>query len=117
MKKSVVLVFVMGIILVITILSLATFHLHIQQGYITENKIRRVRGFYAAWAGMVYALDQLRQGSNPAGTANLQIGDPTGTDPYPGYPVGGINPVIIVEDPDPDGVSDKKVSVTVSLYP
>ena len=60
MKKGVVLVVVMGVVLVICALALAAIHLMTQESRIAEHKIRRNRAFFAAQAGMVLALAQLR---------------------------------------------------------
>ena len=63
MKKGVVLVIVMGIMFFVLSLALVASYLMTQQARISEHKIRRTRTFFAARAGMVRALDELRNGA------------------------------------------------------
>jgi len=62
MRKGVILVVVIGIMLVIFTLALAALFLMTQQSRIAEHKIKRSKAFFAAQAGMVLALEQLRLG-------------------------------------------------------
>ncbi len=62
MKKSVILVVVMGVMLIVVSLSLVALHIMSQQGRITEHKIRRTRAFSAARAGRVDAFAKLITG-------------------------------------------------------
>ena len=93
MKKGVVLVIVMGIMFFVLTLALVASYLMTQQARISEHKIRRTRTFFAARAGMVKALEELRKdtcgGVSPcvSGTAYpFTIG--AGLD---GYPAAGIS--------------------------
>lgn len=70
-RRSIILVTVVGILVVIAILSLVAIYLMTQQAYITEHKIRRMRAFYAAQAGIVHILEQLRKGETPATTITV----------------------------------------------
>jgi len=63
MKKGVILVVVMGILIVLSILALVGLYLISQESRIAEHKIRRMKAFYAAQAGMVIALEELRRGN------------------------------------------------------
>ena len=87
MKKGVVLVVVIGVMLVIFTLALAALFLMTQESRIAEHKIKRTRAFFAAQAGMIFALDSLRNGANPSGTINIGAG-------ITGYPAAGL-PVLI----------------------
>jgi len=87
MRKGVVLVVVIGVTLVIFTLALAALLLMTQESRIAEHKIKRNRAFFAAQAGMVDALEDLRKGVSPAGTINIGSG-------ITGYPSTGL-PVVI----------------------
>ncbi len=83
-----VLVVVIGIVMVICILAVASIFLMTQESRLAEHKIKRSRVFFAAQSGMVVALELLRKGVvNPSRTIHIGAG-------VPGYPVAGI-PVII----------------------
>lgn len=55
----------MGVMLVMAVLVITVLYLMSNEGRITEHKIRRIRGFFAAQAGIVHALEQLRKGETP----------------------------------------------------
>jgi Tfp pilus assembly protein PilX len=83
-KKGVVLAIVIGILIVIFTLALVAIHLMTQEARVAEHKIRRMRAVFAARAGMVHALEMIRQGQNPNGTSiNIGAG-------VAGYPAGGL---------------------------
>ncbi len=86
-KKGVVLVVVIGVMLTIVFLCLAVLYVMSQQARIAEHKIRRLRAYYAAMAGVVYAFDQLRQGNDPSGTPAFRIGSGIRGYPFLGLPV------------------------------
>jgi hypothetical protein len=88
MKKAVILVIVLGVMLVISILAVVALNLMSQESRIAEHKIRRLRAFYAAEAGKVDALEQLRRGIvtiPPIGTIRT-LNLPTFGQGLPGYP-------------------------------
>ncbi len=97
MKKGVVLVVVIGVMLVIFTLALAALFLMTQESRIAEHKVRRTRAFFAAQAGMVHALESLRNGADPSGTLFIGGG-------ISGYPAAGV-PVDIVW-PAPPGAGN-----------
>ena len=68
-KKSVVLIVVIGVLVVVFTLALVALYLMTQEARIAEHKIRRTRGVFAARAGMVHALEQIRTGAYQASTA------------------------------------------------
>jgi len=74
MKKGMVLVVVIGIMLVILALALLATLVMTQEARVAEHKIRRIRAFFAAQAGVVYAIEKIREGTNPSGTPALYIG-------------------------------------------
>ena len=63
MKKGVVLVIVMGVMLVVFTLALVALFLMTQESRVAEHKIKRMRGYFAAKAGVVDAYEQLRVGA------------------------------------------------------
>jgi len=83
-KKGIVLVIVMGIVVIIAFLCLAAAYFLSQQARVAEHKIRRMRAYYAAMAGVVYAFDKARNGALPVGNSSVKVGNAT----Y-GYPPGG----------------------------
>jgi Tfp pilus assembly protein PilX len=83
-------VVIMGIMGVIFTLALVALYLMTQQSRIAEHKVRRMRGFFAAQAGTVHALEQLRNGVDPNGTS-VNIGAT-----LVGYPTAGLSVGIAV---------------------
>jgi len=73
MKKGIVLVVVMGVVMIMCVLAIVAVSLALQEAHQAEHKIARLRAFYAAQAGMIDGLDQLRLGTRPIPT----IGSPT----------------------------------------
>lgn len=61
MKKGVILVTVIGILIVVTFLALATISMMLQQARISEHKIKRMKAISAAETGMIYAMEKLRK--------------------------------------------------------
>ncbi|MDP2923243.1 MAG: hypothetical protein Q8O30_05925 [Candidatus Omnitrophota bacterium] len=93
-KKAVVLVVVLGVMVVLSVLAFVAVNLMTQESRIAEHKIRRICAFYAAQAGYVDAVEQLRRGSiaiPAAGAApfiySIQIGAGTAGYPAAGYTV------------------------------
>ncbi|MCK9574050.1 MAG: hypothetical protein M0R20_06630 [Candidatus Omnitrophica bacterium] len=62
MKKALVLVMVSGIMLVISILAVAALNLMTVESRTAEHKLRRIRAYFAAQAGIVDRLEALRRG-------------------------------------------------------
>lgn len=87
-KKGVVLVTVIGIMLVVFTLVLVSLHLMRQSATITEGKIRRIRAYYAAHAGLLLALEDLR---NTGNCSNIYSGIGNAIE---GYPSGGFSAVV-----------------------
>ena len=63
MKKGVILVTIIGILLVITFLALITISMMLQQARIAEHKVQRMKAVFAAKAGMIHTLEELRKGN------------------------------------------------------
>ncbi len=84
-RKGVVFITIGGISLVLTILIGVALFVMSQEGRIAEHKIRRMRMFFAAQAGVVDALERIRR-SQFGGNYSLDIG--AGLDYYPpaGHP-------------------------------
>jgi len=85
MKKGIILIVVIAIAIVLTTLSLVSLSLMTQQGRVADHKIRRMRGFYAAQAGLVSALEELRR-AGAINTNPVTIGAGV-----VGYPAGGLS--------------------------
>jgi len=110
-KKGIVLVIVMGIVVIIAFLCLATAYLLSQQARIAEHKIRRMRAYYAAMAGVVYAFDKARNGALPVGSSSVKVGNGI----Y-GYPPGGFTVNINrTSNAGPENTDEIDVSVDYSL--
>ncbi|RKY46304.1 MAG: hypothetical protein DRP81_01075 [Candidatus Omnitrophota bacterium] len=106
MSRGIVLITVIITVVVLVILALVTVHIMIQQAYIAEHKIKRLRAFFIAKAGLVHALERLRNGDDPSvisnedldidndGTsdADIQIGPPINN---PGSPLNGTRPISV----------------------
>lgn len=101
-----ILVIVMGIIVVISTLALASLYFTTQQSRITEHKIKRIRAQAAAQAGIVHALEALRRSDDNDPdidaiidsmpkvnnyTVDLGIGDFIDDNAYP--PINGTRPI------------------------
>lgn len=65
MKKAVALVIVWGITIIIALLAMGAIYLMGNQAFVAEHKIRRIRAYYTAKAGIIHALEELRKGHNP----------------------------------------------------
>ncbi|MCP4653291.1 MAG: hypothetical protein GY858_07930 [Candidatus Omnitrophica bacterium] len=63
-----VLITVLGVLLVVSTLVVAALSLMTQESRIAEHKIKRLRAFFAAQAGMVHNLETLRRSDT---TSNL----------------------------------------------
>jgi Tfp pilus assembly protein PilX len=71
-KKGAALLFVLGTLLIVTILANVIMGIMLSQSRITHHEISRIRAYYAASALMNYTLDMLRVGTwtaNPLGGA------------------------------------------------
>jgi len=112
-------VIVLGVMLVLLALAAAALYLMTSQSRIAEGKVKRMRAYYAAQAGMVYALEEawnnttvwvpnIAANTSFSVTPALAIG--AGID---GYPAGGYNPAISVT-PGAGIDNTSLVSITVS---
>ena len=63
MKRGVILITIIGILLVITFLALITISMMLQQARIAEHKVQRMKAVFAAKAGMIHILEELRKGN------------------------------------------------------
>ncbi|MBU1113324.1 MAG: hypothetical protein KKH93_05565 [Candidatus Omnitrophica bacterium] len=83
MKKAMTMVLTMGIIIVISTLALASLYFTTQESRIAEHKVKRIQAQAAAQAGIIYALERLRKGDDPADITALSVGDAADQ----GYPI------------------------------
>ena len=66
MKKAVVFIVVWGIIIMVSLLSIAAINLMGNQARVAQHTSNRIEAYYTAKAGMYKALDMLRQGNTNA---------------------------------------------------
>ena len=105
MKKGVVLLVVLGTMLIILGIALVALYLMRQQSRLVEDKVRRIRAFYSAQAGIVHTLDRLRR----EGTYNstVVIGNN-----LTGYPPGGfVVNITTIDNLGPENTSIINASV------
>ncbi|MCM8831103.1 MAG: hypothetical protein NC918_02790 [Candidatus Omnitrophica bacterium] len=77
MKKSVVLIIVIGVTIILSILALVAIYVMTNESRIAEHKIKRIRAIFAARAGLVYALERLRrEGTTQDVIDNINNNDP-----------------------------------------
>lgn len=89
MRKGVVLIVVIGVMLVVFSLALGALYFIAHEARIAEYKIKRSKAFFAAQAGVVLALEQLRKGvwsGTPAGKDHC-LNDDVDNDCPPGRTV------------------------------
>jgi Tfp pilus assembly protein PilX len=112
-KKGVVLAIVIGVLVVIFTLALVAMYVMTQEARIAERKIRRMRGTFAARAGMVHALEEIRLGRGAAlNGSTIQIG--AGEE---GYPTGGVDVTFDYDSTDTSGpMGTSPVHITVTNY-
>jgi Tfp pilus assembly protein PilX len=67
-KKGVVLLIVLGTLLVVASLATVILSLILSHARLTHHQTSRIQAYYAAMAGVNYALEQLRTGSCTAGS-------------------------------------------------
>jgi hypothetical protein len=111
MRKSIAILAVMGVVLFVEAIALIALGVMAQEAHIVERKIRRLRAYYAANAGRVYALEQLRKDNTTSSYTLTGIGmgvEGYGPAPHPGYNVD------VSVTPDP--LSDYKITVTAHYW-
>jgi len=62
-KKGVALFMVLATVLISVILAGVVLNIITSQNRLTQHKVDHIRAYYAAQAGMVYAIEMLRKGS------------------------------------------------------
>ena len=90
-KKGVVLLIVLGTLLVVASLATVILSLILSHSRLTHHQTSRIQAYYAAMAGVNYALEQLRTGSWIAGT-----NCPTGSPCTMAFDSGDFKPSILV---------------------
>ncbi len=101
-KKGVTIVIVMGMLIFMTVLAGVVLAIISSQARLTNHQFRRTRAYYQLWGAMNVALDDLRTGTVPCA--------PTCT--YNSILPGLGNVDITIEDPDPDNISQVKITVS-----
>jgi Tfp pilus assembly protein PilX len=77
-KKGVILAITAIMLIVISLLALVALFVMTQEARVAEHKIKRIRAYYAAKAGLVYAFEMINRGSATATTVPpLDVGDVT----------------------------------------
>ena len=102
---------VIGIMMIIFTLALAALYLRTNQARIAEHKIKRMRGVFAAGAGVVHALEEVRKGNDPSGTSAIAIGSG-----LTGYPSAGIGVDITYDSSDTSGPGGTSPVVATASY-
>jgi hypothetical protein len=64
-KKGVVLIMVLGTLMVVTLLASVVLRLISSHYRLSHHEISRIQAYYAAMAGVNYAIDKLRMGNDP----------------------------------------------------
>ena len=76
-KKSGIILFIaLMTLLIVVLLANVVLSLMSSQSRITQHQIGRIQAFYAAQAGMVYALEMLRKGTASGGWNQASCGPP-----------------------------------------
>ena len=83
-KKGIALLMVLGTLLVVVILAFIMLNIILSHSRLTQHQVSRIQAYYAAMAGMNYALEQLRIGAWTFNTCP----DPVGCNlpPDPDFP-------------------------------
>ena len=112
-NKGAALLAVLATLLVTSILAVAALRFMLSQGTLSHHQFSRTRAYYAAQAGMVYALEMLRGGDwAPGGAAVRYCISNTGTCPNPGRcPPFGPSAVYVTDPNMP-----YPVQITVNPY-
>jgi Tfp pilus assembly protein PilX len=77
-KKGIALFMVLGTLLVVTILAFIMLNIILSHSRLTQHQVGRIQAYYAAQAGMNYALEMLRTGAWTVGnsyTWTFDVGD------------------------------------------
>lgn len=64
-KKGIALYLALSMILMSIILANVILSIILSQSRLTQHQLGRIQAYYAAWAGVNYAIDSLRQGTWP----------------------------------------------------
>ena len=87
MRKGIILLIVLGLVLVLSLLAWMAAQFMTQEAYQNEHKIRRIQAFFAAQAGVVHAIEKLRNNQYASFPANETISLGDGTQRYYPYEV------------------------------
>jgi len=77
-KKGIALLMVLGTLLVVTILAFIMLNIMLNHSRLTQHQVGRIQAYYAAYAGMNYALEMLRTGVWTVGNSyawTFDVGD------------------------------------------
>ncbi|MFH1772541.1 MAG: hypothetical protein ABH872_06960 [Candidatus Omnitrophota bacterium] len=117
MKRAVALLVVMSIMAVIAVFTLIALYVMTQEARLAEHKIKRMRAFYAAQAGMIHAQERLRRENNTDVTAadissaDLLVGEGLNIRGYP-IPVNITVGPIIDNSPGIENAT-REINITV----
>lgn len=95
-KKGVAIFMVLATILIVVILANVILAIISNQSRLSRHEVGRIQAYYAAKAGIVYALEKLRNGTWVYGS-NCTAGSPCEVPPAATYPNGdvGFAPYIV----------------------
>jgi Tfp pilus assembly protein PilX len=87
-KKGIALFMVLGTLLVVVILAFIMLNIILSHSRLTQHQVNRIQAYYAAMAGINYALEQLRIGAWTFNNPNNSCQDPVGCNlpPDPDFP-------------------------------
>jgi Tfp pilus assembly protein PilX len=123
-KKGVVLLVVLGTILLVVILANIILNSMSSQSRLTHHQVSRIQAYYAAQAGMNYALERLRIPNWTVGVnctaimpCLLSTYDPTFSNTFP-RSISNVRIILYSPNPavDPAGVSARIESTAIYTY-
>ncbi len=74
-NKAVVLYMTLATILIVALLAAILLNLTLSQSRLTHHQVSRIQAYYAAKAGIVYAVEQLRSGGSTSTSYSLSDSD------------------------------------------
>jgi len=99
---------VLGMLLVVMVLANVVIRMMLSQSRLTRHQVGRIQAYYATWAGINYAIEQLRLGNwHPGETHTL----PFNSDDF--YPASIINKQVLITLTSA-GASGCAISVTAN---
>ncbi len=115
-KKGVVLLIVLGTLLVVASLATVILSLILSHSRLTHHQTSRIQAYYAAMAGVNYALEKLRIG-HAAGGYDIDIDCTAGSPCIMSFADGDFNPSILVNPTNGVTITIRQPQSTNPLNP